>query len=242
MGTVFNLPTNGSAPTFSSGEITKTRFTIQESAVIETSSTAGIVPTLSGGVRINSEGIKGFKSGEANPVFFLNASNGDITAKGGEIAGWTIASATLSKNNVTIDSAGNIRSGQTAYNTGNGFWLGDVSGTTKFSLGQQTGNRMLFDGTDLEIKTNSVYIGMEKETSSGTSLISQIKGPIELFSFSGGSDGWATGSIFAECQMERRLQNYQLKLELILQLMEEDGMQAHLQLQLGKILQKCNLH
>jgi len=165
LGTVFNLPTNGSAPTFSSGEITKTRFTIQESAVIETSSTAGIAPTLAGGVRINSAGIKGFKSGDANPVFFLDATNGDITAKGGEIAGWTIASATLSKNNVTIDSAGNIRSGQTAYNTSSGFWIGNDSGTPKFSLGNPAGNYLTWDGSALTIKGSITLVNSIPSTS-----------------------------------------------------------------------------
>lgn len=256
LGTVFNLPTDGTKPTFSSGEITLTKFTVSTQGIIETSSTAGDGTVNGQGVRINNTGIKGFKASNASPTFYLNVDGtfslgsvsdanyltwdgtslaikgsitlvnsipstsvsglgllatqssvayGDITgAKPPSNADVTLSAVngglTLTGGGLVLSSGGaSIRGGQTGYNTGNGFWIGDVSGTTKFSIGQQNGNRMLFDGTDLEIRTNSVYIGMDKETSSGTSVISQIRGPIELFSFSGGSDGWATGSIF--CRM-----------------------------------------
>lgn len=44
-----------------------------------------------------------------------------------------------------------IRSGQTDYNTGTGFWLGTQSGTAKFSIGSSTGSRLTWDGSSLSI-------------------------------------------------------------------------------------------
>jgi hypothetical protein len=48
-----------------------------------------------------------------------------------------------------IDTAGNIRSGQTAYNTGTGWWLGNVATVPKFSIGNPAGNWITYDGVDL---------------------------------------------------------------------------------------------
>jgi hypothetical protein len=52
---------------------------------------------------------------------------------------------------INITSGGNIRGGQTAYDTGTGFWIGDDSGTPKFSLGDSTGNKLLWTGAALSI-------------------------------------------------------------------------------------------
>jgi hypothetical protein len=47
--------------------------------------------------------------------------------------------------------AGIFRSGQSAYNTGTGFWLGTVGATPKLSLGNPAGDYLLWDGTNLQI-------------------------------------------------------------------------------------------
>lgn len=53
---------------------------------------------------------------------------------------------------IVVDTSGNIRSGQTAYDTGTGWWLGNDSGTPKFSLGStSTGNKMSWDGSTLSV-------------------------------------------------------------------------------------------
>ena len=41
--------------------------------------------------------------------------------------------------------------GQTAYNTGTGFWFGVVSGVAKFSIGNPNGSFMTWDGTSLTL-------------------------------------------------------------------------------------------
>lgn len=69
--------------------------------------------------------------------------------------GWSQFIRALNKQevfaNITIDSSGFIRMGQTAYDTGTGFWMGDVSGTPKFSLGNSSGNKLTWDGSSLGI-------------------------------------------------------------------------------------------
>ena len=52
---------------------------------------------------------------------------------------------------IVMPSSGFIRSGQTAYNTGTGFYLGNDSGTPKFSIGNSTGDTVTWDGTTLTI-------------------------------------------------------------------------------------------
>ena len=54
---------------------------------------------------------------------------------------------------VRIDDAivRTVRYGQTAYDTGTGYWLGDDGGTPKFSIGNSAGNKMTWDGSALAI-------------------------------------------------------------------------------------------
>lgn len=64
-----------------------------------------------------------------------------------------------STNRVTVEAAGlnlgttgSLRSGQTAYQTGTGFWMGLVSGTYKFSIGNGSTTGLFWDGTTLTLK------------------------------------------------------------------------------------------
>jgi len=54
---------------------------------------------------------------------------------------------------LTVDES--ISSGQTAYNTGTGFWMEYNSGTPRFSIGKATEARMLWTGTALEVYNDS---------------------------------------------------------------------------------------
>jgi len=64
----------------------------------------------------------------------------------------------VSSMSYTVDSGGNIHGGQTAYDNGVGFWLENRDGATpRLSIGDSTGNKFLFDGTDIDI-TGSVTI------------------------------------------------------------------------------------
>jgi hypothetical protein len=52
---------------------------------------------------------------------------------------------------LTIGSGGHIAQGQSNYNTGTGFWLGDNSGTPMMSIGASGGNSFTWDGTTLTV-------------------------------------------------------------------------------------------
>ena len=52
---------------------------------------------------------------------------------------------------LTLDANGSISSGQTAYNTGVGYWLDNAGATPRFSLGNSGGQHLTWDGTTLAI-------------------------------------------------------------------------------------------
>lgn len=94
-----------------------------------------------------------------------NALIANATIQGGKIAASTITASNLSVSTlsaisadmgtitagtIALASSGHIRAGQTAYNTGSGFWLGIDSGTAKFSIGDGT-SFMKWDGSTLSI-------------------------------------------------------------------------------------------
>jgi hypothetical protein len=78
---------------------------------------------------------------------------GALSAATGTFAG-SLSAATGTFGALTVASGGNVKMGQTAYNTGTGFWLGDASGTAKFSLGNGT-NFMRWTGTALEVSSST---------------------------------------------------------------------------------------
>lgn len=75
---------------------------------------------------------------------FNVTKGGVITATSGTVGGWNLSPTALVGPTSAV-----IRSGQTDFNVGTGFWLGNPAGTPKFSIGTQGGNRMYWDGTNL---------------------------------------------------------------------------------------------
>jgi len=53
--------------------------------------------------------------------------------------------------NLSVGTAGALYSGQSAYDTGTGYWMEYNAGTPRMSIGISTGNKMTFDGTNLEV-------------------------------------------------------------------------------------------
>jgi len=129
LGLTFNLPTNGSAPTFSSGVINSSIFEINTNAILRTSSTVGDGTANSAGILINDTGLYGCAT---------NQSLADANVK------------------VLIDGTAvfnaSIRGGQTDYNTGTGYFLGLSNAVYKFSIGTPAGNYMTWDGSYLRMK------------------------------------------------------------------------------------------
>lgn len=128
LGEVFNLPTNGSAPTFASGIINNTIFNISENSVIRTSSTVGDGTANSAGVLINNTGIYA-----CGPSQLLENANIKLLANGSAVI------------------QANIKGGQTDFLTGTGFFLGLSGGAYKFSVGSPD-NFLSFDGELLKVK------------------------------------------------------------------------------------------
>lgn len=60
---------------------------------------------------------------------------------------------------VNISTGGYLRSGQTAYNTGAGFWLGMVGGVAKWSIGNSAGKNIRWDGSALNVDGELINTG-----------------------------------------------------------------------------------
>ena len=107
-------------------------------------------------VKSNSIGTDTIKASNVFPstltgaeVASLNISGKTVTFDTGTIAGWTISSTEL------VGPLGSsIRSVQTAFDTGVGFFLGNSVGTPKFSIGDSTGDKMTWDGSYLRVTGN----------------------------------------------------------------------------------------
>jgi hypothetical protein len=78
-----------------------------------------------------------------------------------------LSAVTTNTGTLNVDSSGYIRSGQTAFNTGIGFFLGNSGGVPKFSIGNPSGNYLAWDGTNLIIRTsqsNVTITGVQSAT------------------------------------------------------------------------------
>jgi trimeric autotransporter adhesin len=110
LGQVFTLPTDGSAPKFSSGVISATNFYIDTSAVLQTSTTVGDGSANSAGIKINNTGIYGCGANQAASVAnFKVLSTGDATFQGSIVASTIIGGdimTNISGQRVLLDSTG----------------------------------------------------------------------------------------------------------------------------------------
>lgn len=81
----------------------------------------------------------------------------------------------ITAGNITLDSSGYVKGGQTAYDTGTGFWLGYDSSAYKFSIGDSNdaNKKLLWNGTDLIV--NGTKLSMNDvfgDGSDGSAIIS----------------------------------------------------------------------
>ena len=138
----------------------------------------------------------------------INDDDGNKPANNADVTQTIIDGGMITTGYITLSTAGNIKSGQTAYNTGTGFWLGNDGGTPKFSIGDGT-NKITFDGTNIEIAGDTVSIkikGMEVDLinknillgedvlySNTTGINNSGIGYQALYSNTTGSDNFAVG-------------------------------------------------
>jgi hypothetical protein len=108
---------------------------------------------------------------------------------------WAITAGTI-----VLPSGGYMRSGQTAYDSGTGFYIGNDSGTPKFSVGNSAGNKLTWNGTTLTITgTLTATAGAIGGFDIGTDYIRDAANSMGLASTVSGSDDvrfWA-GAAFA---------------------------------------------
>ncbi len=82
----------------------------------------------------------------------------------------------LTAGDIVLPSGGFIRSGQTAYDTGTGFYLGNDSGTPKFSIGNSAGDKLTWDGSTLAITGDIVAADITGGTITGSSFMTAGSG------------------------------------------------------------------
>jgi len=111
----------------------------------------------------------------------ITATSGSFTGTvyaGGGYLGTASTDAAIDSDGITIGSTGRIRGGATAYGTGNGWWLG-YDGAYKFRVGDPSGQRMTWDGSDLEVYGDSYNLGaaglLFDEASSGSDYASMVR-------------------------------------------------------------------
>lgn len=135
LGMVVNLPSDGSRPTFASGDITLTNFLIDTELCIRTADTVGDGSINSAGILINNAGI-----------FACGASQ-------------TLANANVK---ILIDGSAvikmNVKGGQTDFNTGIGYFLGLSGGEYKQSIGDPNGDHFNWDGHNIKL-VGSLNVG-----------------------------------------------------------------------------------
>lgn len=93
----------------------------------------------------------------SNKIFAgaVTAAKIDVT----NLAAISADMGSITAGNIVLPSGGFIRSGQTAFDTGTGFYLGNDSGTPKFSIGNAAGKNIKWDGSDFTINGGVVTTG-----------------------------------------------------------------------------------
>lgn len=82
-------------------------------------------------------------------IFAVTADSFKVYNGTTDVAPFSVSGGTVYLDNLVVRST--VRQGQTAFDTGTGFWLGDVSGTPKFSIGNSSGNKLTWDGSTLNV-------------------------------------------------------------------------------------------
>lgn len=159
-------PTLQASPTGGTNGVSATADLIENQHIGSLSVAKLIAGSIAVGEYIQSTGYTGSGSNEwrieGNGVarFTGVIVSGTVYATGGEFGGVTINGA------LTMNSTGHIKGGQTAYNTGTGFFLGYDSTAYKFSIGSST-QSLTWDGTALTI-TGTLRVGSSPAVSGTT--------------------------------------------------------------------------
>lgn len=112
---------------------------------------SGTVPTFAAGESIfQTDGI--YSPGTGNTVWGVPYLS---SLKVGSLSAISANLGTITSGNITLDSASSIKGGQTAYDTGTGFFLGYSSGAYKLSIGSGA-NSLKWDGSILTVPAANI--------------------------------------------------------------------------------------
>ena len=117
-------------------------------------------------VRLDSGGVNpAISAGSATPgsAPFRVTQAGALTATSATITGAITATSGSFTGGVTVGTSGSFSSGQSAYDTGTGFWFEYNGGTPRLSLGTSGGNGLTWNGSGLAI-TGSVSLTNSAQT------------------------------------------------------------------------------
>jgi hypothetical protein len=90
-----------------------------------------------------------------------------------------IAGTTITGGGITLSGGGNIKGGQTAYNTGTGFFLGYSGTDYKFSIGNASTKGITWDGNTLSIGGDvTIGVNLASALSTTTALTTGLNGKI----------------------------------------------------------------
>ena len=142
------------------------------------------------------------QNGTSEASYLLMGGSGDHNLDGSTIAAGSIIAnrlavsqlsaitadmGSITAGDITVSAAGFIKAGQTAYNTGSGYWLGYDTDAYKLSIGSST-NNITWDGTDLKIsgRTNlNYYLVTADEPLSDGDAVSVVPAGEDIFGDTG---------------------------------------------------------
>jgi hypothetical protein len=170
-----NLTVIGTIKVSDGTEITSTTIGKANSSLQnnDTGKNLGLSGGTVGGVTIspNSLTLGTGTYGNSNTAFYVGNSGFSLGSN------LTFDGSTLTVNGsvaIANNSGNAVKQGKTSYGSGTGFWLGDVSGTAKFDIGNSS-SYMRWDGSNLDIhgiQTDdgiivSSYVGLRYKNNSG---------------------------------------------------------------------------
>lgn len=141
---------NLSALSASMGSLTSGNFTVDAAGFIRGGQTA--YNTGSGFWQGYDAGAYKFSIGNGSSYLAFDGTNLNIsTPQFSIISGLATLGSISANGSISVGTTGNVRGGQSAYDTGSGFFLGYSGGAYKFSLGNSGGNKLTWDGSTLSV-------------------------------------------------------------------------------------------
>jgi hypothetical protein len=120
--------------------------TTRVAIVIKNSALIRLMPKTSYYIYVRSFDRTGNYSAYSAPIICTTSST--LSSIGGNAGEIETGPLTILGNNSYL------RSGQSAFNVGQGFWLGMISGVPRFSIGDSAGNRFTWDGSSINLVGN----------------------------------------------------------------------------------------